>query len=235
MYKYGVETMKKKTMKKSTKLMISIMYFIMLLIMIIMHQRDMEMLTFDIFGYVYTFSALLSFAFLQVFRQLPTKEQNILLVMMPLLYLLCFDVLVIVLIGFMGLTAVSRYERTIFVKVTRVIYLLLIAYAMLNVWVLPATFYGFQEEQFRVYRQYDSQEGTYIAEVLDYKTASNGPDSTYTIRFYDKETPVTKRYIFEVERSKIRTLEIEWLNDSQLKANDIIYTVTDDGVTYDEN
>lgn len=221
-------------MNKGTRNVITVLFVALVTFMIILQQLDIKMITFDIFNYYYAIAAFICFGFLKVFWKLPRKQQDIILCVMPIVYLLTFDILIIVLTGFMGLTAVNRYERTRFVKITRVAYLVIIAFAMFNVAILPATFYGFQEDQLRVYRQYPADDGEYMVEILDYKTASNGPDSTYTIRFFKKDTPLTKRFIAEVERNRIRELEIEWIDNENIEINEVIYSFEKDEITSSE-
>lgn len=221
-------------MKRNLKIGISAVFGLLVLFMIFLQQFDTQMVTFDIFNYYYVLAALICFGFLRVFWTLTTKHQNIILCVMPVIYLLTFDVLLIVLMGFMGLTAVNRYERTSFVKVSRLVYSFVIFYAMVNVALSPAIFYGFQEDQLRVYKQYPAENSKYMVEILDYKTASNGPDSTYVIRFYEKNLPLTKHMIAEVDRSHIRDLEIMWLDSLQIEINDVIYSFQDNEVISDE-
>ncbi|MBN2795689.1 MAG: hypothetical protein JXR88_09800 [Clostridia bacterium] len=218
-------------MKKILEIGMSAVFGILVLFMIFMQQFDTQMLNFDIFNYYYVIAALICFGFLRVFWSLSTKQQNIILCVMPVIYLLTFDVLLIVLMGFMGLTAVNRYERTSFVKVSKVVYYFVIVYAMVNVALSPAIFYGFQEDQLRLYKQYPAEDSKYMVEILDYKTASNGPDSTYVIRFYEKNLPLTKHMLSEVDRSHIRDLEIKWLNSEQIEINDVIYSFSNDEIT----
>lgn len=211
------------------KWLISALFVFEVIVIAVMKFRDLHFVTPSVNAYAYFFGGLLAFAFLRVFFQLEKKQKTILLIVMPLVTLIIGNIFMIILIGLMSISALSRYERDLFTKLLKVAYLIILVIAMINTVMAAPMYFGYQEDTMSLFHGiYPSPDNEYLVEVSNYRVVGYSSGSKVKFKLADREYYFTYKELDLVERTEIRTLDLKWLDNTHVKINGITYEIQDD-------